>query len=318
MTSTRAHYHNLYQQEAHRLRNINFELPPSLESSNAHIVYHPLFLSTMEEQSLHILAKEQLKTLAKFGGAHDEDIVKWLEDVEEVFDRAKLQPPNKLIAIQSYLIDAAAKWFRYNKSTIAEWSTFKIEIIKAYQPSFNQALLKLEQRQQSSAESVMAYYYDKIQLCRQADANMSPAMIIHYLSKGLTPSLVGHVIRRHPLTPADFLIAAQDEEKIQSTVTGLSSTSTNLPDDYIQDDSSISDTITLVKRPNNLHARSQHQQPQQSYPQPLMSLPSTPTYRSSSIRSYYYPPSSSFSSLQCYTCHRVGHISKYCPNRKNI
>ncbi|CAF4585619.1 unnamed protein product, partial [Rotaria socialis] len=46
----------------------------------------------MEEQILHTLAKEQIKRLAKFGGAHHEDVVKWLSDVEEVFTRAQLQP----------------------------------------------------------------------------------------------------------------------------------------------------------------------------------------------------------------------------------
>ncbi|CAF5135001.1 unnamed protein product, partial [Rotaria magnacalcarata] len=53
---------------------------------------------------MHTLAKEQIKRLAKFGGAHHEDVVKWLSDVEEVFTRAQLQPSNKLLAVQSYLI----------------------------------------------------------------------------------------------------------------------------------------------------------------------------------------------------------------------
>ncbi|CAF4378258.1 unnamed protein product, partial [Rotaria magnacalcarata] len=82
--------------------------------------------------------------------------------VEEVFTRAQLQPSNKLLAVQSYLIDSAEKWFRYNKSIILDRYTFKIAIVKAYQPSLHETLLRLEQRLQLCDESVMDYYHDKI------------------------------------------------------------------------------------------------------------------------------------------------------------
>ncbi|CAF3600667.1 unnamed protein product, partial [Rotaria sp. Silwood2] len=115
----------------------------------------------MEEQILHTLTKEQIKSFAEFGGARHEDVVKWLSDVEEIFNRAQFQPSNKYLAVQSYLIDSALKWFRYNKTTIIDWSTFKIELVKAYQPSLHQTLLKMEQRLQLFDESIMDYYYEK-------------------------------------------------------------------------------------------------------------------------------------------------------------
>ncbi|CAF4878227.1 unnamed protein product, partial [Rotaria magnacalcarata] len=59
-----------------------------------------------------------------------------------------------------------------------DWSSFKIAIVQAYQPSIHHALLKMEQRTQLHGESVMEYYYDKLNLCVQADANMSSSMII--------------------------------------------------------------------------------------------------------------------------------------------
>ncbi|CAF3238903.1 unnamed protein product [Rotaria sp. Silwood2] len=92
----------------------------------------------MEEHILHTLAKELIKSLAEFGAARHKDVVKWLSDVEEVFNRAQFQPSNKYLAVLSYLIDSAAKWFKYNKSTIIDWPTFKIKLIKAYQPSLQQ------------------------------------------------------------------------------------------------------------------------------------------------------------------------------------
>ncbi|CAF5192971.1 unnamed protein product, partial [Rotaria sp. Silwood1] len=42
-----------------------------------------------EEQVMNTLAKEQIKNLSKFGGAPDEDVIKWIQDMEAVFDRAQ-------------------------------------------------------------------------------------------------------------------------------------------------------------------------------------------------------------------------------------
>ncbi|CAF3667016.1 unnamed protein product [Rotaria sp. Silwood1] len=50
MVITRAHYQQLFQQEAKRLSDIDIEFSPYSEFSLNHIVYHPAFLSVMEEQ----------------------------------------------------------------------------------------------------------------------------------------------------------------------------------------------------------------------------------------------------------------------------
>ncbi|CAF1009416.1 unnamed protein product [Rotaria sp. Silwood1] len=144
MVITHSHYQQLFQQETKRLSDIDIEFSHYSEFSLNHIVYHPAFLSVMEEQVMNTLAKEQIRNFSKFAGAPDEDVIKWIQYMEAVFDRAQLQPSNKFIAIQSYLTDAAKNWFRYNKSSITDWFIFKAEIIKAYQPSLNQILLKME------------------------------------------------------------------------------------------------------------------------------------------------------------------------------
>ncbi|CAF5122332.1 unnamed protein product, partial [Rotaria magnacalcarata] len=38
------------------------------------------------------------------------------------------------------------KWFRFNKSNIPDWSSFKIAIVQAYQPSLNSTLFKVKQQ----------------------------------------------------------------------------------------------------------------------------------------------------------------------------
>ena len=147
MKFTRLYYQRIFEQEVQRLSNIEFDLGDHVETSSIHIVYRPLFLTIMEEQFMYTLAKEQIKTLAKFSGSPDEDVITWLRNVEEVFDRTQIQSDNRYIAVQSYLTEAAATWFRHNKSEICDWSTFKTELLKVYQPSIDQTMLKLEQYQ---------------------------------------------------------------------------------------------------------------------------------------------------------------------------
>ncbi|CAF4671827.1 unnamed protein product, partial [Rotaria sp. Silwood2] len=120
MITTRSHYRQLFQDEVQRLAAIEINIPVNQEFSTHHIVHYPKFLSIMEEQFMSTLAKEQIKNLARFGGGPEEDVIKWLQEVEEVFDRAQLQPFNKYLAVQSYLIESAAKWFRHNRSNICD------------------------------------------------------------------------------------------------------------------------------------------------------------------------------------------------------
>jgi hypothetical protein len=337
MIKTRFYPHRIFNQEFRRLAKINIEFSSCLESPFDYQVYRPVISSTMEQQMMYTVVKEELKTLPKFGGGEHEDVVKWLKKVNEVFDQAQLQSNNKYLAVQSYLTDTAAKWFSYNKTTINDWSKFQQEIIKTYRPSLDQLLLRMEQRQQSSDEPVAVYYYDKLHLCLQVDSTMSSMMSLHYLTKGLKPSLIAHVLRRQPSTPADFLVIAESEEKIQATLNSL--TRDPLDDrHYLAANDLPDDIVTLVKHPDNLVLGSDYQRPpRQSYPPPLMNLPYVPPYPSSNLRystprtsaRYSAPPSaaprypsqtssSPLASRQCYACSRLGHLAKYCPNRKNF
>ncbi|CAF2857690.1 unnamed protein product, partial [Rotaria sp. Silwood2] len=214
----------------------------------------------MDKQYMQIFVQQQVRQLTKFGGKFDEDVIQWLKDTEYIFDRVKLQSSNKYLAVQSYLVGAAEKWFRYNKSTVVNWPTFKVEIIKAFQRSCHQAFLKMEQRLQLPHESVMEYYSDKIHLCLQADSNMSLSIIIHHLIKGLTQSLIPHVIRRHPSTPADFLTIAQGEEQIQFTLNDLSRVSINPPDNNPNNNDPIDASVMVVTPHINTEKRSPHYQ----------------------------------------------------------
>ena len=319
MVITRSQSQPLFPQEAQQLSNINLDLSPRAELTPRPVVHRPSFSSSMEKQVMDTVAKEQLKNLATFGGSSEEDVNKWLQDVDEIFDRAQLRPSNRFLAIQSYLTDAAAKWFRHNKSTIAYWSTFRNEILRAYQPTLNATFFKLEHRHQSATESVMEYYHDKLQLCSQADSSMSAQMIIHYLIRGLRHALLAHVVRRHPSTPDQFLLIAQDEGKIQLTLTSVSSDLANSSLDYFQGNDSTQDMVTLVNRPPEARTHPPPWQQHQPMPPPLMQAQPL-RYPMPSVHQPYQNqrPSLSAASRQCYACHQFGHIAAHCPHRKNL
>lgn len=315
MIITRSVGQRLFDEEFLRLAQIEPDLLALSLHIEHHIIYRPLFTSIMEEQFMHNVSKELTKSLTKFSGAATEDVVKWLRDVDEVYDCAQLQPSNRFIAIRSYLTGAALDWFRSNKSTISDWPTFKSTIVEHYQPPFSELLARMEHRQQLVDESVTNYYHDKLALCSQVDPRMSSSMLIHYLSKGLDPSLISHVTRRHPATPADFLLVARDEEKIRQTVSGLSRPSSNTHD-YPLADTPMDPVVTVVHN-SSTRFNSSSTHPRFQRPRPLMDLPS-PQFLSSTSRYSSGPSRSSPSSRQCYQCYQFGHIAANCPNRKNV
>jgi hypothetical protein len=95
MIITRDYPNRICNQEFYRLAKINIDFSSYLESSPEYRVYRPVISSIMEQQMMRSIVKEELKTLPKFDGSAGEDVVKWLKKVNEVFDQAQLQPPNK-------------------------------------------------------------------------------------------------------------------------------------------------------------------------------------------------------------------------------
>ena len=321
VVTTRSHHRLLPQEEAESLPNSTMSVADVPHSTTTTNTSSPSSTRTTEEQILLTLAKEQVKILPKFGGTEREDVLLWLQQVEEVFDRALLQPTTKYVAIQSYLVNAALKWFRFNKSRILDWKSFKTAITQAYQPSLHQLLAKLEKRSQLPDESVMEYYYDKLHLCIQADPQISSSMIIHHLTKGLNEHLIPHVIRRHPNTPDDFLTIAQDEEKIFTTLKDFSSKSTIDSNDYPVDDHYAISVIDPVKRSIDSTRRSNNRSYPLPPPQPLMNIPTVPSRPPSASLSRPYAPRyhpSSPSNRRCYSCYGFGHLAANCPSRKNV
>ena len=166
MVVTRAAHHQAYLHEVERLSLISVEHLETPVSTVTFVIHLPTF-----------------------GGSSDEDVTKWLHDVDTIFDRATIQPP---------IATSLSNPF----SSVPPPSGFNTELLKAYEPALNAALFKLGQQFQTTDESVMKYYYDKMQLCSQADPTMSPTMTMHHLMKGLKHTLTPHLARRLPISGA--------------------------------------------------------------------------------------------------------------------
>ena len=85
--------------------------------------------------------EDLVNSIPHFGGTAHEDVVRWLNIINEISDRAKLRPSNRYIVAQCSLTKAAACWFRYNRYAVSDWSTFQVEIIKTFQPTSSFRLL---------------------------------------------------------------------------------------------------------------------------------------------------------------------------------
>jgi hypothetical protein len=89
--------------------------------------------------------EELIRSLIKFDGARNHDVVKWLQYIEEVFDRLQAQASHKYVALSYFLTSDAAIWFKHNKSSIPDWFTLKRELIKAFPSSSSSGLLDRHQ-----------------------------------------------------------------------------------------------------------------------------------------------------------------------------
>ncbi|CAF3589952.1 unnamed protein product [Rotaria sp. Silwood1] len=79
--------------------------------------------------------EDLITSLIKFDGTRNQDVVKWLQYIQEIFNRVQLQASYNYIAVHYFLTNDAATWFRHTEANIPDWFTFKREIIEAFPSS---------------------------------------------------------------------------------------------------------------------------------------------------------------------------------------
>ena len=156
-----------------------------------------------------------IKTPKVFKGGK-EDVQKWLEDLDHLFNIAHIPDVNKLDLISYSLQGDALQWYKNSKSILTTWEIFVQEIKKAFISSYQQELSfkKLESYSQGTHQSIRNYYNEVLKLCTEADPSMTDSTKLKHLLSKAKPSIQFEVRRNKPTTPAEFLEYAREAEEL--------------------------------------------------------------------------------------------------------
>ncbi|CAF1172514.1 unnamed protein product [Didymodactylos carnosus] len=221
--------------------------PTSIIIPSTHITSLSTPLTTpLTEQTTIDLRRAVLENLVKspktFSGGNN-DVKKWLEELQNTFDIAHIPDDNKLNIISYQLKGEAFIWYNENKKYFTSWDNFVELIQKAFTSSFSAdiAFSKLETYTQTHNQSVRNYYTEMMKLCKEADQTMSDTTKLKYLLSKMKSSLQFEVRMKKPTNPQEFLHYAQEIEALvqlsslttnnnnQSSITVTASTTTSAP-----------------------------------------------------------------------------------------
>ena len=219
-----------------------------------------------------------VKTPKTFQGGK-EDVTKWLEDLEHLFDLAQIPDPNKLALISYSLRGDALQWYKTTKTTLNTWPDFVKEIKHAFTSTYQQELAfkKLESYNQTSNQSILNYYNEMIKTCQEADPTMTESTKLKYLLGKAKPTIQFEVRRKKPTTAAEFLLYAKEIEELYQ----LSNLSLNQ-----QPSLKAADPVPIVENKPNT-SNSQYHPPSSAVPPPTRANLDYP-YSSSHYRPYSY------------------------------
>ncbi|CAF1221851.1 unnamed protein product [Adineta steineri] len=153
---------------------------------------------------------------------------------------------------------SAFNWYYNNKALLNSWSSLKANLKERFKPSLSTAKTQLKERQQQPGESLLTYYGDVIDLCKQDGVCAELKIHIKRYMKTLDddPSL------------AQFLKIACDEEELQKEFFySLSSNATATQPYFAHLTATTSPTITHTNHYSN-KSRSSTSQSSRPTPKP--------------------------------------------------
>ncbi|CAF3319280.1 unnamed protein product [Rotaria sp. Silwood2] len=162
-----------------------------------------------------VLLHNLIKNPKTFQGGKD-DVTKWLEDLEHLFDTAHIPDAKKLDLISYSLRGEALRWYKNNKSTLTSWHVFVHELKKAFTSSYHEELAfkKLESYTQGENQSICNFYNEVLKLCKEADSTMSESTKLKNLLNKTKPTIQFEVRRKKPTTTKEFLEHAKEIEEL--------------------------------------------------------------------------------------------------------
>jgi hypothetical protein len=256
------------------------------------------------------MAREIIKSPTYFRGAKD-DVIEWLEKLEQRFTMANWNNELKLQYISIHLQEDAYRWWNQSSAKITSWSCF-VEAIKEAFGSTKMKELTFEQLRtykQAINQSIIQYHDKVIELCKRVDTSMTDSMKLQYLMAGVKQSLKLHIALYDPQSPEAFLSYAR---KVEDT---LSLTGTDYDLNQHESHQNMSHdrqppTSTINSRHDIDHQRTNVYQSQ--------SQTSTSDHMNNSRNNNvsYAGSSKNVTSKRptgvCYTCGTPGHYSRDC------
>jgi len=187
-----------------------------LQQFSTNVLSTPENTSTLTTQLSATMAREIIKAPTYFYGSKD-DVIDWLEKLEQRFKMANWNDEHKLRYISIHLLDDAYRWWIQASGRINSWSNFVDEIKQAFGSTKMKELAfeQLRCYKQTINQSITQYYDKVIELCRRIDPSMSDTMKLQYLMAGVKDSLKLHLALRDPQTTELFLSHAR---KIEDTL----------------------------------------------------------------------------------------------------
>lgn len=177
------------------------------------------FINSDSDQTLSDLRKAIVGDLIKnpktFKGNQD-DVHKWIEDIEHLLEIAQIADPIRLNLISYSLRGDALEWFKNNRSLFTSWEVFVKELKSAFASSFHGELAfkKLESYTQGANQSIRSFFNEILKLCKEADSTMSETTKLKTLLYKTKPSIQFEVRKRKPTTTSEFLQYAKEAEEL--------------------------------------------------------------------------------------------------------
>ncbi|GFY44271.1 CCHC-type domain-containing protein [Trichonephila inaurata madagascariensis] len=144
-----------------------------------------------------VLAESKKPTI--FRREPEQDPIKWLKEYQKVSSYNRWDNTMQLANAYFFLDGTARKWYENNDDSFTSWTLLENELKAAFgdtQTYVRRARDRLKSRAQQPGECIQSYIQDVLELCKQAEPNMSEEDKVSHLMKGVTEDLFQALLAR--------------------------------------------------------------------------------------------------------------------------
>ena len=140
-------------------------------------------------------AQVPLREVPMFEGRPQDDVVEWLQEYRDVSDFNNWTVGQRFRHVKWALKGYAKNWYRMLQPEPDTFDAFSIAIRAAFKhPAYDSGIAaELNSRRQGVDESPVLYCYEKLNLCRKVDPEMTEGVKLQHLISGMKPTMVERV-----------------------------------------------------------------------------------------------------------------------------